>query len=755
MQAKGRMALVLLMVVALSVSAGAAIAQDTAGFINVKDFGVMGDGVTDDSAALQALLNGLEKYITRWSDGLACAGVPEIYFPAGTYRISRVIFLHDYLAIRGEKGAVIKQSDPQSDIFYVPGWRARIEGLTFEGGRRALRIETHNIDMSAVFVFNCTFRDTSDYAIDCSNQRDADTYIHHDDGTYTYVPEPDEPNWYHNSTLLHMQGCEFINCMKALRLIVVDMAVLEDSTITTNPDMKGAAILTASTFRMENVRGYGHATEGAEQRWIDYEYSTLALRNVHFESVSGPGMCPIYNIRKPVESTITWGSIVLEDSSFDASRSPEKALIYCVEVPGKITVRNCREATGRRADILAFKGVPDAAYFGNTPAGSPVLAYTFSNNTNLTANLPESMRPYVRKPAPAAVDAFVAKHLVRDKDAFLSPASFKPSRQLNVQDFDVKGHYHTDNTDTLRACFREAAKEPGTEVVFPAGVYLVTETVVIPDDVILRAVGKAVIRMPEGDGQDIFAAESARNIAVIGFVFARGGRGLRLNVEPSYPAKVLIHDCNFQPRTEPAVTCISGDFKVDDNPAAKLRISDCVFFSTLQVLASNVNALVDNLWVTSYHGWGVPEDAPPIKDVTAFENKGILRVQNMCGVPQVPQGKTPQNGVRWIDNYGALLVDFVRFGGEGGGITCLVMRKSAGQPSKAVIQDGWVFGGPPVIVEKIPDLLAVRDNMGWHGRSSLYSVKEAAPRGVVNKVIFSSGNTFPEEIDFPDDSDRH
>ena len=54
-------------------------------FISVKDFGAIGDGVTDDTAKIQELLDyyGAEFEVPRTQD-------VEIVFPAGTYKISSI-----------------------------------------------------------------------------------------------------------------------------------------------------------------------------------------------------------------------------------------------------------------------------------------------------------------------------------------------------------------------------------------------------------------------------------------------------------------------------------------------------------------------------------------------------------------------------------------------------------------------------------------------------------------------------------------
>ena len=58
--------------------------------VSVKDFGAVGDGVTDDTAAIQAAFNA----ITSGTSGVGLSGTgpaPAIYFPSGNYKISSTI----------------------------------------------------------------------------------------------------------------------------------------------------------------------------------------------------------------------------------------------------------------------------------------------------------------------------------------------------------------------------------------------------------------------------------------------------------------------------------------------------------------------------------------------------------------------------------------------------------------------------------------------------------------------------------------
>jgi hypothetical protein len=102
---------------------------------NVKDFGAVGNGVTDDTAAIQTALNALKNVHTNtWS---------VLYFPAGTYRITRPLTTsrpsnQDYF------GAEIIGADPNTTTLAWDGpsggtmlrWDAsydKVSRLTFDG----------------------------------------------------------------------------------------------------------------------------------------------------------------------------------------------------------------------------------------------------------------------------------------------------------------------------------------------------------------------------------------------------------------------------------------------------------------------------------------------------------------------------------------------------------------------------------------------------------------------------------------------
>lgn len=87
---------------------------------SIKEFGAVGDGVADDTGALQAALN----------------GVPPgtiLEFPRGTYAFSKVLTLaRNDVVLRGSD-AVLKAREPDQQALTISGDRAAVIGLTLRG----------------------------------------------------------------------------------------------------------------------------------------------------------------------------------------------------------------------------------------------------------------------------------------------------------------------------------------------------------------------------------------------------------------------------------------------------------------------------------------------------------------------------------------------------------------------------------------------------------------------------------------------
>ncbi|AZU64112.1 hypothetical protein CHR53_24315 [Neobacillus mesonae] len=108
--------------------------------VNVKDYGAEGDGITDDTTAIEMAMQDSRNH--------------KIYFPPGTYKITREIAIHDGVEITGEQAA-LKAGADLFTMLRIKGQHVHIEGMTFNGSNTSLRGLTIASGSRYVVISNC------------------------------------------------------------------------------------------------------------------------------------------------------------------------------------------------------------------------------------------------------------------------------------------------------------------------------------------------------------------------------------------------------------------------------------------------------------------------------------------------------------------------------------------------------------------------------------------------------------------------
>lgn len=131
--------------------------------VSVKDFGAVGDGVTDDTAAIQAAIDAIT----------TTGGV--VYVPAGIYNISSKISVYSGITLQGD-GAGMDWSlvgitpfadVPVTELNWTGGASSIVElpDATHDAGVKSLRINGNQIagsvGLKTISCYNCKFDDLS------------------------------------------------------------------------------------------------------------------------------------------------------------------------------------------------------------------------------------------------------------------------------------------------------------------------------------------------------------------------------------------------------------------------------------------------------------------------------------------------------------------------------------------------------------------------------------------------------------------
>ncbi|MFA6290860.1 MAG: glycosyl hydrolase family 28-related protein [Victivallales bacterium] len=712
--------------------------------VSVKDFGAKGDGVSDDTDAIQRAVNAAAGH-TKTYPRMWGAGYPELVFPSGNYLISRTVVLASGLEplkgldkgkgtnngfskglgfayVRGQGEVTIRQSNPKADIFYVGmAYKTMIENITFDGGRHGINLWTGNQDASMPIIRHCRFRNSSGYAIQTpyiTRNQAGDFFgycIIAPDGTMNEVNDPDAKHFLYHSTYLHIDDCEFINCANVL-FTVADMALMENCRIETSPAMKGAAIRTGGLLKLENITALAHVRPGLEQRWIDLDFGAtnwIVGRNLKFTTDSDIGLCAVYSLDRFRRSgSYNPSAIILQDSEFKVAGCPENSLIFCKDVPNIISVSNCTQTGNADTQVLGFPSPKPESYFigenGKTPIVPNGLAYMIDDrNRHFKCELPPSMRPFQRAPLPVKISEQLDQMTSLSKNELLTIKSFSlPVRTLNAADFGIVGDGVTDDSAAIQKVFNAAKEGEMTEILFPGAVYKIGQTIRLPARASIRGSARAVFlsadQSPHG-----FSAPDVQELAILNCAFESGGRQMALSIGGENPARILFDNCSFSNSCAEAITCISGAKTFAGRTASRLRIANTLFYNNRTSLVNNVTAVVDSCWLAGYafsfkegvdlkskRSWEGADyrkgllDNDPVRETADVKNYGIMRAENILGVPM---GKGYGRNFRWFDNTGTLLCDYFRFGGEQGGRRAVDIIPGAEKTeNKVVIRNSWL-----------------------------------------------------------------
>lgn len=350
----------------------AAYAQPAPGQINVRDFGAVGDGVTDDTAALEAAFAAAEKRTISWqpiTGQCYVNSLPEVYFPNGRYRLSAPLKPRGHLV--GEGNAILEQPDPTVDIIQNDwAWRWRVSGLTFLGGRHQLNIGNANIDTGRIVIDHCVFQNAAGVAVKVGDQS--------------------------FSTLLTISNSLFITCDQAL-VTYCDMTKMSDCWITSSPAMKEKAVIeNHGGLVCEHICGVPMVTPENDQRWID-NYGSVTCRNFRFGGEFAGFTAVVNRVRYDHEYPVVPSFIIMEACQcYCLGNRLRNAFIYCEEIPNQIVVRDC---TGfPDLPVLRVSEQLDLdTYFDDAEVRGEACLRFFIGPEQVELrlrDLPEQMRPY-------------------------------------------------------------------------------------------------------------------------------------------------------------------------------------------------------------------------------------------------------------------------------------------------------------------------------------------------------------------------
>lgn len=395
-------------------------ATDTA--FNVRKYGAVGDGVTDDTAAIQRCIDDATNATLSIVRYTPAVGVPavvssraEVYVPRGHYLLTETLVLHSFNThadsyymppnLRGEARAILHMNNTGSDIVFGSQlFRWQVSGLTFLGGRNHLHIGNNNTDQGQILVSDCSFDFAASAAIRLLEpsrelQPASVGKPHHRRGPPTHALTNFSGSF---STHVAIRECVFTECAQVL-INWADWTSMDAVWITSATAMPDdtAVIENHDRLWMSNVLGVPHEVRGpaSGQRWVDNyafrsEGGRVSMRGFRFGG-EGHGLGGVWNFapfacdlvqspyshltlcgRVPHNATVlppdthfvAGGAVTIVDSGIDT----HQAVITLAEVPDAITLRENELRPG------SAPGVPVLALADGVDLRAPAFDLMFA-----------------------------------------------------------------------------------------------------------------------------------------------------------------------------------------------------------------------------------------------------------------------------------------------------------------------------------------------------------------------------------------
>ena len=674
--------------------------------IDVRSFGAKGDGVTDDTAAIQRAADAISgpeigkeavclpgcrmKYV----DG----PYPAVVFPAGTYRVTGPVVFTGNVKLLGEGGAKVVNATKDKETFYVrDNHRLVVENLAFEGGSVQVRQWTRNRDVSYLKVSGCSFAGASDTAVISVSYKwykgekkpgnpaeENVEAVRGPDGRYTLTSRGPVTDFtaYNNSTLILIEHSSFRGNATAFwgysdGVTMRDCEfVASEGAITPQLRLGNGGYLGVEIYARNITIRYPGATVPGRAA-IAFEGGRLELADSSV--VSDADLVGIRSTSRVNEYT-TASSLGLRNVVFDTGSAPVVSLPG-PSFPNRLYasgVKTTQDVRGKR--LYAFEVEPDAEFVKGIPLRDPA-----DNYKHLTCVPTENCCTIVREDIDEGVFDVTLPEAIRFLET-QGPGSLRKEWGSGVSPLVRGGDVFSDatigrarrdrpgdDTEKVAALLAKAKAAGGGCVELPARWITLMRTLELPDKVHVFSKGCAAIEMTDREAPAFVIPEGA-DVSLKGVLFSGGGSAIATTAAKG---SLTLVDCGFTDFKGPAIRAESSVPR-----GFSIRMTGANSY-TAQLYRGNADVTIDCYWFECCPPAPTERETPFDYATIVNTQGGRLGMRDFLGVPVYfghltkaymsdPKFERERVGdYRWIDNRGELFCKNVRFGGEFRGLTAI------------------------------------------------------------------------------------
>ena len=693
---------------------------------DVRDFGAVGDGVADDTVAIQTAMNqcaGEQSFclaghsvLPSWGGHGGHGGGGEVFFSAGTYRITRpLVFPERRVTFRGEPGATIV-AEQSHDIFYFgAAFRIVFENLRLVGGRIQLNFFTNNGDMAMLRLEGCTFENASLENIRAFNLKAEDEWR----GIPPYLVDWEDPvrpvlavnpeaeattALFPNSTLFAIVGCKFRGSNVFLNG-GSDVLVIEDTEFVRTGGTVTPFPMTTN-WNLSHVKAHftGTAEEAkACQAWF-VSKGDLSVENCVFSmegcEVTNAGSCAMPLLYSGSMAGYKNNSVRIRNSRFDLQGAP-LVRFKAGTLSGILAVEGNVNLSATPSKAVDFEQIPTLEEIETKIRYQPYnelplatqLKWRIADNQGFDEAAPEVFAPFLHAPLPAS-DVAAASVQQMDFQQELTGKTLRPEFADGVA-----------VEDALREVFAKA--KPGDRVVLPGRRFDVSKTIHVPGGVEIVAEGTALFWSADDELTCFFRTTQPGDLTFRNLCFYGGATAVNL---AGGGGTAVFKNCGFLNQSLTAIHAM--------NQPEKLLVADSVFFACGGLQTNAKHSELRRNWVCNCpqmdeRGFFVFNGGEMLAEYNLFVpilprvNIGTFRPEENSQF--LPNG----NNLRWFDGNSARLhLNANRIGGEFNGMTPVYL---SGGSSSLLFEGAYCWFGNAytrhcmVYCHDLPKAILLRD----------------------------------------------